>query len=213
MADNRTMYGFRWATAHNGRPHPQPERFKVASGENFTVGGSNKDLGPGDLVKLKNDGTVTLCAGTESTAEAPYGVVVAVGPRYDSTIGQAGAMRPTETLPSGVTYSKAQYASTVYVVPVSAGTWEVDVDDSATATDLAAYEAMIGENVDHINTGSGSRPTPKLDISTHATTNTLHWRIVGVSTSMHNQDYSGANVKLLVRSNVSQESWSSATGV
>jgi hypothetical protein len=45
------------------------------------------------------------------------------------------------------------------------------------------------------------RCNPVLDISTHATTAALMFRIVGVSKSRENADFSGANVKLLVQLN------------
>ena len=214
MADNATYYGFRWSTAHNGRPCPQPERYRVSSGETFAVGASAKKLGPGDLVRLKSDGTVEQCDGTEGGGgtEVPYGVVIGIERVYDSTLGQSGNMAPKNFIDSGATYPSREMANYVLAVPVSMGTWEVEADDNTTATTEAAYEAMIGENVDHILEGGDGRLSPRLDVSTRGTGNTLMWRVVGISTNLRNQDFSGANVALLVRANRSQESWSSPTG-
>ena len=72
-----------------------------------------------------------------------------------------------------------------------------------TATTQAGYEAFIGENCRFVNTGAVGelRAKPKLDIATHATTNTFPFKIVGVAPSPPNVDFSGANVELLVISN------------
>jgi len=212
MADNRIEYGFRWFTG-NPYPMPAPIEMTVADDESFDVSGgaSNVKLGPGDPVAIQSDGHVDLAAGNETTAEAAFGIVVGVAPYWDGDF-----MKPSETLPSDVSYdSNLSRQSKVHVVPVTAGMWEVDVDDSTTATSRSAYQAFVGENADHILTGTtdNDRAYPKLDISTHATTSSLIWRILKVSPTLNNEDFSGANVKLVVVPNVAQSPAFSATGV
>lgn len=213
MADNRVEYGFRWSTSYNGSAMPPPIEVTVASGKAFSVtgGASNVDLGAGDPVKRESDGHVTLCEGNETTPAAPYAIVMGVDAHWDGTV-----MKRDTILPSNITYgSNLSRQSKLLVVPVTAGAWEIDVDDSTTATDLSSYQAFIGENVDHILTGASgdSRAKPQLDISTHATTATLHWRLIAVSKTVNNEDFSGANVKLIVRPNVAQDPAYNATGV
>ena len=77
--------------------------------------------------------------------------------------------------------------------------WRIIVNDATTATTEAAYQALVGENCSHIHTAAsgGLALTPKLNISTHATTATLDWRIIGIP-DRTSQDFSGANVDLEV---------------
>lgn len=215
MADNSVQYGFKWSVAYNGKPCPSPIEMFVDTAESFDVsgGGANCDIGAGDLVRIKSTGGLEQADGTEATAQAAFGVVVGVSSRgyWDGSV-----MKPSSTLPSDVAWGTLlERQSRLLVVPVDAGVWECIVDEATTATTEAAYQAFVGENVDHVLTGAtaNGRLTPKLDISTHATTSTLIWRIVGISPTAANQDFSGANVRLLVRPNVAQLPWSSATGV
>lgn len=212
MADNRVEYGFRWSTAYNGYPMPMPLEFTIADDESFDVsGGASKvKLGPGDPVRIQSDGHLDLAAGNETTAEGAFGIVIGVKPYWDGDF-----MQPSNTIPSDVSYDTNLARQTkVHVVPVTAGAWEVDVDDSSTATTQSAYQAFVGENADHILTGStdNDRAYPKLDISTHATTSSLIWRILKISPTLNNEDFSGANVKLVVIPNVAQSPAFSATG-
>lgn len=208
MPDNRIMYGFRWhAALDGGKSMPVPEEAHVATGAAFNVNGgpSGVALGYGDLVKRVSTGGVTMAEGNETgggASDIAYGVIVGVGPYYDGTV-----MRRRNTLPSGTAYGTNLTRQTkLFVVPLTAGVWEVDCDDAVTATTLAAYQDLIGNNVDYRLTqvAADTRPTPRLDISGVNTTNTLAMRIVGISKTVHNQDFSGNFVKLLVRPNESQ---------
>ena len=84
-------------------------------------------------------------------------------------------------------------------MPAECAVWNIIVNDATTATTEAAYQAFIGENCSHIHTAlsGGLALTPKLNISTHATTATLDWRIVGIP-NRSVQDFTGANVELEV---------------
>lgn len=211
MTDNVSKYGFR--LVQNASAHVNPIMKIVATAESFDVSGGlqNAALGAGDVVKLLSTGGVTLAAGNETTPDNPYGVIVGVLPYYDSSIGLAGAMRPSNVLPSDIAWgTNLSRQSKLIVVPFMPGQlWEVDVDDSSTATTEAAYQAFIGENVSMINTAAANtvppRVAPKIDISTHATTATLCFTIAGISPTMENVDFSGANVKLLITPNIAQD--------
>lgn len=207
MADNIVKYGFRYFGGADNLPKPLEKIVASAAEFDVTNGIQNAVLQAGDVVALVNDGSVTMCAGGETTPGLPYGVVVGGIKYYDSSIGQAGQMRIANNLPSAITWgTNRERASRVLVVPFLPGQlWEVDVDDATTATTFAAYEAFEGENVTFINSGAASSTPawirPKIDISTHATTASLFFRIEKVSPTRDNVDFSGANVKLLVSIN------------
>ena len=79
-----------------------------------------------------------------------------------------------------------------------------------TATTEAAYQALIHSNVNYVLTGgvgsmASDRAYPKINISTTATTNSLVLRIVAISKSARNMDFTGANVKLICKANLAQE--------
>lgn len=207
--DNVKRYGIRWSTGYNGKPHPQPIEMAVASAANFSISGygTNVNLNVGDPVKLNTDGTVSLAGGNENgqTSQAIWGIVVGMGGQgyFNGT-----RMVRSQNLPSGVTYGTAiDRQSKVLVVPASGGFWEVDCDDIVTATTYLAYQALIGENVDHqlvpaAATAVTLSANPVLDISGHnPATAGLSFRIVGVSQTVENQDFAGQWVKLIVSVN------------
>lgn len=209
MADNRAGYGFRPARGRFA-PSVVPERRKVASAYQAAPGAVNCDLNIGDPVSLVSDGTVAL-SGAGGGAGV-YGVIVGIEIYHDGTKKIPCANK----LPGGTSYSIADNTAYVLVVPVSGIEFEADCDDAATATTKAAYEAFIGENCDISYTGSSTtkRANPRIDISTHNTTNTLQFRITGIGETQENQDFSGAYVKLRGVFNVVQDVvGASATGV
>ena len=218
MADNAAIYGFRWSQGYNTKPQPQPIEVAVASGQNFTISGSstNFNLNAGDLVSYTTTGTIIVAGGNENaqTSAAMYGVVVGFGPMYNGT-----RMVRQPFLGSGVTYgTNVDRQTKVLVVPVSAGYWEADCDGlgSATASTYLGYQALIGENVDHQNVGvtASLQLNPKINIASHAAaTTTLSWRIFGISQNFSNQDFAGANVKLIVVPNKGQEPFYTNVGV
>jgi hypothetical protein len=211
--DNIAKYGFRW---WSGNPFPQPAPVVciVATSASFDVSGgvSNVALRKGDPVTDVSTGGVTLCAGFEAsgTGVRVFGIVDAVLPYWDA----AQNMRvPGNALPSDIAWVGLENQSKLLVIPAEAGIWEVDVDDAVTATTEAAYQAFIGENCDHTLAGALTTfANPRLDIAQHVTT-TAQWRIVGVSPSADNRDFSGANVKLLVRVNEGASPTFTASGI
>lgn len=206
MADNASLYGFRWVGARQGDPHPDPEIVRVATAYQASPGGVSVDLNVGDPVKKVSDGTVALCA----TGDATFGIIVGILPYYDGS-----KMVRSNRLPGGTAYStNLERQSKVLIVPIAGNVFECVCDDNTSITTEANYNAAIGENVDiSINQVAGSTlATPRLKISTHATTNTLVWRIVDTSHRV-NIDYTGLYVPLLVTGNVVQQAPYQTTGV
>lgn len=214
MADNVHKYGFRWNRAANGRDTPSPIEKTIASAYQATNDGAgfNVGLSIGDPVKLVSDGTVALAL----TTQPVYGIIVGFKPYWNGS-----RLQPTDYLPGATTWGTIrERRSIALVVPVDLGQfWELDCDDAVSATTEAAYEAFEGENATFVcpgdQTTNSSRPTadPKIDISTHATTAGLHLRLEKLSQTQENQDFSGANVKFLVRFNVTQNPGQAATTI
>lgn len=197
MADNRAFYGFRFYKGANGsRNLPSMEAHVVATGYDGNDGGANSvDLNIGDPVSRAADGSVTLCA----AGAAIYGVVGGVKPYWDGE-----KMKPGKKLPNATVWGTNEARrSEVLVIPARNATFEVDVVGGSNTTE-AAYRAHVGANADHVLTGDTSLETAKPQLAiAGVTTSTAQWRVVGVSQSGENRDYSGANVKLLVQANES----------
>lgn len=206
MADNEIRYGFRWQKGFGSRTDCEPFRAFVATGYQAAPGAVNVDLNVGDVVKRVSDGSVSLCV----AAEAPYGVIVGIAPYYDTSLG---AMKIGNSLPGGTAWGTlTERQSVVWVVPVANQVFEADCDDNVTATTLAGYQAFYGENVELSINAVAPRANPRVDISLHATTNTLMWRILEVAPRV-NQDFTGNYVKLLVTANIAQQAPYTVLGV
>lgn len=205
MADNPLRYGFRAVKSRYGGGNIPIEEAWVATAASFDVnsGASNVVLGEGDPIVQLSDGSVTLAVGSETTDSTTIlGVVQGIKQYYDAATGTMTARGPG--VPSDIAWgTNLQRQTRIYYTPIESCIWAIQVDDAVTATTEAAYNAFIGENCRMVLTGvSGTnRAAPKLDIATHATTNTFPFKIVGLSQTAGNQDYSGANVELYVISN------------
>ncbi len=206
MADNPVKYGFQWVRSRNGAGGVDMRLGWVASSASFDVnsGAANVVLGEGDPLVQLSTGAVTLAVGTETTPSATcVGVVMGIKQYYDTVSGTMTAKGPG--IPSDLAWgTNLARQSQVLYCPADSAVWRVIVDDIVTATTEAAYQAFIGENVSIVLTGASgeNRAKPKLDIATHAVTDTLVWKIVGVPP---NQDFSGANVQLDVICNLSSD--------
>lgn len=201
MADNRHLYGIRFFSSQSGSGRPACIEGIVASAYAGDHGGS-VGITIGDPVDYLATGFMELTNDT-ATRDTLYGVVMNIA---NAKIDANGKARPTNYLPSGTTYSLEETTSKLTVAPFSDHFWQMDCDDAVTATTLAAYRAFVGENVDMVfsrDTSIADKPrcNPLLDISTHAATAALMWRIVGVSKTRENADFSGNFVKLLVQLN------------
>jgi len=191
MVDNLALYGFR---PFSRRTNATPVWRTVATGQDDRDdAAASVGINIGDPVTQVDTGGVIVC----KTTVSPWGIVAAIGPYYDGTRMVYGKALPNQTSWGTV----EERRSKVLVWPVEAFIWEVDVDDATTATTYAGYIAFIGENLNHVCVRSGTKATPKIDISTHATTEDLDWRVEGISPSLYNKDFSGANVKILVSCN------------
>lgn len=215
MVDNPSRYGFRWHKGNASGAKPPIVECFIASAGSFDVdgGAQNVRLRAGDPVVRGNSGDVNLARGTENggTSAAAFGIVAGFKAYFNGN-----AMLFEDTIPSDQVYGAVLERQTkALVIPLAPGMiFEIDVDDIVTATTEAGYQAFIGENCQHQLTGAvgAANAFPKLDISTHANTATFPWRIVGISKSMENWDYAGANVKLLVEANAAQHPFSNTTG-
>jgi len=205
MADNAVRYGFRFVKSRYGSGNASVQEAWTATSASFDVNGgaANVYLGEGDPILQVSDGSVTLAIGSEGTDSTTLlGICCGIKHYYDTAKGVMTAAGPG--IPSDLAWgTNLARQSRLYFTPVEAAIWAIQVDDIVTATTEAAYQAFIGENCRFINTGASgdTRARPKLDISTHATTNSFPWKIVGVSQAAGNQDYAGANVELYVISN------------
>lgn len=209
MANNVHKYGFRWVKGWNGSNNiPQPIRKTVATGQDDQDDGSNSvDLNIGDPVKLVSTGGVALALTTNSI----YGIISGIRPYWDGNV-----MRPRNKLPNQTSWGTVEARrSWVDVIPITSGLWEIDADENTSATTFAAYVAFLGENCNHTVPGNTSATSadPYLDISSHATTAALELRLVGISQSAENKDFSGTNVKLYVAANTSELPTQAATTI
>lgn len=207
--DNIAHYGLRWRPSLNGgvaRPVCFPGTVATLASFDVNNGAANVALRKGDPVIRLSTGHFTLCDGNEGAGGAlrPWGVVMAVEPYWDGV-----RMRHTDKLPSDVSYgTNLTRQSKILVAPIRSGLWEMDTDDAgATYDTVAEFQAFVGENVDYKLCGTTGQPYayPKIDISTHAVTNTLVMRIQGISPNPANQDFTGTGIKLIVSCNLAQE--------
>ncbi len=154
--------------------------------------------GTGDPVKEVSDGSVALIAGTD----APFGVICGIHPYWNGTRKVFGTSLPGGTA-WGTNYERASY---VDIIPVAGQVFEAVCDDGTTAITYATFVSYVGENVDlSINQVSGSTlASPKIDISTHFTTNTLNWRIWNVTGNV-DADPTVTNYPLYISANYAQQ--------
>jgi hypothetical protein len=213
MADNRRKYGFRFYSSATGAGRTAGIENFVVSGYQANVAATNVGVTIGDPVAYNAAGGFELAE--DITADRFFGVCVGI---INARIDANGKSRPTSYLPGGTTWTAEQDRTRLVVLPFGRDIWEIDADDAVTATTLAAYRLLQGLNCDfryRIDSSDANKPKadPVLDISTAATTAGLDFRIVGVSRTAENADFSGANVKLLVQLNVGSEPMLGVSGV
>ena len=215
--DNRMLYGFRPHSCRSGDTPPYIKGLAV-SGQSFDVNGgaANVSLRRGDPVYPVASGGFALADGSEGSGGAVSAshIVAAVGWQWDAT---RGFMEFKHGLASDIAYStNLRRESRLILIPIESCIWEVDCDDKVTATTEATYRALINDNVDPILCGASgaSYASPRLDISSATTTNTLKYRIVGISPTRENRDFAGSYVKMLVEANVvARPAFGGTTGV
>lgn len=164
----------------------------------FVASNNSAGLFKGDPVKRVNDGSVIQAA----AGDPIFGIVA--GARYKNA---AGVMVESDYLPASTTWTLDNQRSIVYVIPATPFTiFEGDADDGVSITTIAAARSVGWENVNHVFTTSGSTSTGlsgcQLDISTHATTNTLSWRVLDISPYPSGNDVTQILAKYLVIGNL-----------
>lgn len=209
MADNVAKYGLRPYRSRSGSGNPAPERRFLATAYGGQPGSQNCGVQVGDPMTLVNDGSLAFA--TAGSGAAISHVVVGIEQYYDGTVMRSGRIVPYQ---SGAYSTNLERQTRVLAMRIEDWIWEIDCDDNTTATTLAGYQAFINENADLSYAGaSAPNANPRLDISTHATTASLQFRIQGVSDTVHNQDFSGVYVKLLVTINKSSAGMQAATTI
>lgn len=200
MADNPIKYGFRLARYRAGFSMASVEEAFCISGATFAGGSATAaSLRPGDPIVRLSSGAVNVAPGTDGTPGDVLGIVIGVKQYLDPSFSNAVTARGN-AVPSSVAYgTNLDLQTRVYFIPAEAAVWRIQVNDNSTATTFAGYQAFVGENCSHIHTAAsnGLQLTPRLNISTHATTATLDWRIIGIPDPTI-QDFSGLNVDLEV---------------
>jgi hypothetical protein len=212
MADNVHKYGFRFFwNQSGGKTPPNPIEYRVASAYASSEGSSTPVLSIGDPVALTTDGTVIHAVDGGAPSQI-LGVIVGCRAAVDSN----GRARPCSFVPRAQAYTLDRDATKVLVVPFGRHVWEIDVLNNGSVDTYAEYEALNGSNCDFAyNPGTingQTRANPVLDLTSPGST-TANFRIIRVSPTAENQDFSGANVKLLVMVNEGQEPMLSTTGI
>lgn len=198
MADNGHIYGFRPIKSLHGDALPAVFRCPVASG--YTG-----EINIGDPIKRLSTGYWQLA----TNGAAFDAVVQRIGPYYNGTRMTFGTKLPASTT-YGTNFERQSF---VYAIPAQRTVFEADCDDATSITTYAGYLDAVGENVDIvIGNGTAAPANPVLDISTHATTNTLTMRIVGISELNFVMDPAGTFFKLYVIPNLTGDAPWTATG-
>lgn len=195
---NRRLSGFRWVRSKdNPNAHSPPIVRRVVATGYATA------IYTGDAVKVISDGTITAC----SAGDTIYGVCDGVDQYYDGVVIRRGGSLPASTS-WGSNYERR---SLVRVIPVRNQIFRMDADDATTFTTAATYEAAIQENCEWVaGTAVNDQSGTLLDISTHATTNTLSLRIEDVP-DPNLQDFASVGVKVDVSFNLIQDTGSGST--
>lgn len=195
MADNDARYGLRIHSTLSGSGTPVPEVMVVATGYQGSLNSTDVDINIGDPIKRVAAGTAQHC----DAGDDIYGVCVGIKQYWDGTVVRSGPSLPGATAWGTVEERRSE----ILVVRADQCVWEIDCDDKTTATTLPAYRLLQGTNADFAYGGADAatdKAHPRLDISDAATSEGT-MRIVGVSPTPFNVDFSGLYVKLLVIAN------------
>jgi hypothetical protein len=198
MADNTHLYGFRWHSAKIGGSMPKPVELYYATGQNDVDDGTNAiQISAGDPLKLMNTGGVKVALSNEDVSF----VAVGFAPVYNVT---SGVIEPSNRVPNATAWGTNEDRRVkIYGVPVRGQIFECDCNDATSYTTFATYMATINANCTWVVPGTGTprKADPMVDISEVNTTAALGLRIVGISGTAYNRDFSGNYVKLLVEFN------------
>jgi hypothetical protein len=208
MANNTAQYGFRWKGSLDGSCYPKPIECRFASGYAPDVSGTEVNVNIGDPVQFNvgapGTGFIEL-AGAAGSPSILYGVVVAF-----SNVKIGTKAQPYRYLPNATAYTTEETASKALVIPFGRNIWEVDIINNTSSCDtLTEYLAMQNRCMDLVyvlDTSDANNPKagPGLNF-TGITDDTADFRVLGVSKTRMNQDFSGNKVKMLVCVNESGE--------
>lgn len=198
MADNRHIMGFRWVGSLSGRDRPILREVVIADSAAWNDDAAAAcAVNIGDPVIPVNDGTVIIAPGGSTTGI--IGVVHSVVTYWDGSKLTTNDFVPAATTGGGV---EDRYTR-VLISLASDSVYEIDTSTAAQTT-KNAYRGLIGNNCDHVHTRVSFNgrywADPKL-VASGAGTGTANWRIVDVSQTQENVDYTGNFVKLLVTAN------------
>lgn len=194
---NVSHTGFRWKFNRNSPGAPPPIRVLHVATSYGTK------ICRGVPLKVDTDGSVVVATPGDSI----FGIADGVEQYYDGTTVRSGTALPATTV-WGTNVSRQ---SRVRVIPVRGQIFEVQVDENTTATTLVGYQAFIQENAEWAaGTNVGDEAGAVLDISGHATTNSLSVRIEDVP-NKESQDFTSTGVVLHVSFNLIQDTASGST--
>lgn len=160
----------------------------------------------GDFVKMVSTGYMEAAAAGDTI----YGVFAGVDQRYDGEKMVRGGKYTTSTYSTNF-----ERQTFIRVIPAFGQVFEMRTDDVAASYDTyAEHLAFIGENCEWVaGTAVDDTSGSLLDISTHATTNTLSLHLLGLSKHV-DTDFAALGVPYLVTVNlVQQPTTGSTTGV
>lgn len=201
MANRSINGGLRWRGNLTAPTAVSPPIIEVPIADDYGTA-----LYLGDPVKLATTGYLQAA----SAGDTLYGVFAGMKQYYDGTVIRSGGKYPAST--SYDTNFERQ--SIARVIPAFGQVFEMDTDDVAASYDTyAEHLAFRGENCEWIaGTAVGDHSGALLDISTHATTNTLSLSLHAIASHV-DHDFAAARVKWLVTINLlSKPAAGSTTG-
>lgn len=204
MADNAQKYGLRFHSTMTGSGKPSVITHHVATGyDGQPDAATSVDINIGDIVTLLDAGGVRLAAVADTKL---YGVVVGVRPYYDGTKMVFGNKLPNSTAYGTI----LERQSKLDIIPFVPGyLFEIDFDAAATTNTLAGYQALISSNAHFAvscdaATGKANYRLDTSDLEAQESSEaSAHFRFMGVSPTVDNQDFTGNYVKALVAVNES----------
>lgn len=206
---NRAIGGFRWKRSLTGGTTPTVVYARVANNYGTRISF-------GDPLVLLSDGTVAVAVGSEGTQSVIYGV--ANGAEYM----ESGVRRKNRFLPASTTFTPTTVGSIqesyIEVILAAGAIFEVDADDGSTISTIAGAYNLVGENCDHVftaGTAANGESATLLDISTHAITASLQWRILEISGGIDpiDNDVTLTRAKYLVTVNRGYQPMGTSSGV
>jgi len=202
MANRATFGGARWRRNLTAPSSTSPPIEILPVADDY-----NTQLSIGDFVKQISTGYMERAAAGDTI----YGVFVGCEQYYDGT-----AIRRGGKYPASQSYdTNFERQTLIRVIPAFGQVFEMCTDDVGSTYDTyAEHLAFVGENCEWVSgTASGDYSGNLLDISTHATTNTLSLHLRGIAKHV-DHDFAALGVRYYVTVNLTQQpAAGSTTGV